>query len=206
MAGGLALKDLDRSKSCLTVIDMQNDFLEAGATCEITGGRTIIPAVAKLLEAARAAKIPVLHLITIWRKDGVDLPKFRTANGPVYCIEGTRGAEVTAELAPRGDDYVVGKKRYSGFLYSDLELLLRCLEVEHIIVAGVATNYCVRATVHDASFLGWNCWVVREGVTSYTAAEHEASLRDIAAGFGYVVGLEETLALLREWRRAGGRR
>ncbi len=203
MTSGLKLSDLERSKTCLMIIDMQNDFLKEGATCEIRGGRAVIPAVVQLLEAARAAKVPVLHVITVWRKDGVDLPKFRTASGPVYCLEGTAGAEITPELTPKGRDYVVIKKRYSGFFHSDLELLLRSLGVDHIITAGVATNYCVRATVHDASFLGWNCWVVREGVTSYTAAEHEASLKDIAAGFGYVVGLEETLRLLGTWKRAG---
>lgn len=188
----------NRSDTCLMIIDMQNDFLEEGAPCEITLGRQIVANVARLLEAARLVGIPVLHVITVWRKDGVDLPKFRTATGSRWCIEGTHGAQVIRELTPRDNEYMVIKKRYSGFVHTDLDLLLRSLGIKNIIVAGVATNYCVRSTVHDASFLGYDCWVVRECCASYTHEEHEATLRDIATGFGHVVGMKEVLKSLEE--------
>ncbi len=88
------------------------------------------------------------------------------------------------------------KIRYSAFYGTELETLLRSLGVTYVVTVGVATNYCVRSTVHDASFRDLMPIVVRECTTSYTEAEHLQSLSDIATGFGWVRTIDELLAEL----------
>ena len=193
--------DFKPNNTCLLIIDMQKDFLDEGAPVEIGPGRDIIPSLARLLAEARKRRTPVIHLITEFRADGIDVPPFNTGT----CLnerglrEGTEGVKESEGLRPVPGEYTVIKKRYSGFLYTDLELLLSLLRMKNLIMTGVATNYCVRSTVHDACFRGYRSVVTPECTASYTLAEHEASLKDIDTGFGYVVGMEELIKRMAAW-------
>jgi ureidoacrylate peracid hydrolase len=110
--------------------------------------------------------------------------------------EGEPGIDPVDELTPRQGEYVVRKIRYSGFYGTELEALLRALGIVHVVTVGVATNYCVRSTVHDAAFRDFLPIVVSDCTTSYTDEEHLQSLKDIEAGFGWVKTSAELLALL----------
>ena len=119
-----------------------------------------------------------------------------------HCIENTWGAKVIDELAPLPTDLVVTKRRYSAFFNTDLDLTLRDLEIESLIVIGVVTNICVRSTVHDAFFLGYQVIVPEDCVAATGPREQESSLYDIATHFGAVsdspsvaTGLVERIAI-----------
>jgi nicotinamidase-related amidase len=128
----------------------------------------------------------------------LDIPPFTTSEEfkTRGLREGDPGTEIISELKPLPSEYVVIKKRYSGFYLTDLELQLRNLAATFVIVCGVATNFCVRATVQDACYRDFVPVVPRECVTSYTPQEHEQSLQDIEKGFGQVKSLEEIIAAL----------
>ncbi|MBQ1724785.1 MAG: cysteine hydrolase, partial [Muribaculaceae bacterium] len=111
------MKKLD--KPAILVVDMLNDFVTGALACD--RGRAIVPATARLLDAAREAGVPVIfcndcHL------PGID---HELALWGDHAIAGTPGAEVIPELKLSEKDYVVPKRRYSGFFQTSLDILLR---------------------------------------------------------------------------------
>ena len=103
-----------------------------------------------------------------------------------HCWENSWGGAVVDELAPLEGDLVVVKRRYSGFFQTDLDLTLRDLDIETVIVMGVVTNICVRSTVHDAFFLGYKVVVPHDCVAATGQREQDSTLYDIGTHFGWV--------------------
>lgn len=190
--------DMSRENTTLLIIDMQRDFLDEGAPVLIPGGMKVVPALRRLLREFRDMKLPIIHAITIWRKDGIDVPPFTTSETLKVrgLREGEAGTAVIPDLQPLPAEYLVIKKRYSAFYLTDMESLLRSLGVTYLVMGGVATNFCIRATVHDACFRDFMSVVVRECTASYTEEEHQQSLKDIASGFGQVKSMDEVLSVL----------
>jgi nicotinamidase-related amidase len=178
----------------VVVIDMQHDFVDEGAPIECAGGREIVPALARLLDVARANDVPVIYTEERHRADGIDLEL--SNEEPEHCLEGGAGVEIVEGLRPREGDYVVTKRRYSGFFMTDLDLLLRSLRVDTLVLTGVATDVCVRATAQDAHQLNYRVVVPRECVAGTTSAQHDAALRNIDYVFGHVAPLVDVLSLL----------
>jgi nicotinamidase-related amidase len=189
---------ISRDNTALVIVDMQKDFLDDGAPCFIPGGRSVVPATERLANAFRSANLPVIHVITVWKADGVNMSPFTTSEELMKrgLREGEPGIAPVDELTPRPNEYVVHKTRYSGFYQTELEGLLRSLGIVYVVTVGVATNYCVRSTVHDAMFRDFHPVVVSDCTTSYTDEEHEQTLKDIAAGYGWVKTTDEFLSLL----------
>ncbi len=189
---------ISRDNVALVIVDMQKDFLDDGAPCFIPGGRSVVPATERLLAAFRDAGLPVVHVITVWKADGVNMSRFTTSEELMErgLREGEAGIAPVDELTPRPNEYVVHKTRYSGFFQTELESLLRSLGITYVVTVGVATNYCVRSTVHDAAFRDFLPVVVTDCTTSYTEEEHRQTLKDIEAGFGWVKSTDELLSLL----------
>jgi nicotinamidase-related amidase len=189
---------ISRGNVALVIIDMQKDFLDDGAACFVPGGRSVVPALSALLADFRAANLPVIHVITVWQKDGVNMSRFTTSEELMTrgLREGEPGTDPIDELTPLPNEYVVHKIRYSGFYGTELETLLRSLAVVYVVTVGVCTNYCVRSTVHDASFRDFLPVVASDCATSYTGEEHLQTLKDIENGFGWVKTSDEILSLL----------
>ncbi|WP_255644628.1 cysteine hydrolase family protein [Mesopusillimonas faecipullorum] len=111
-------------------------------------------------------------------------------------MEGEWGSEVVAEIEREAQDFTVVKRRFSGFFNTDLDLTLRDLRVDTVIVMGVVTNICVRSTVHDAFFLGYRVIVPQDCVAATGPREQASSLYDIATHFGVVSTSESVIAAL----------
>jgi nicotinamidase-related amidase len=190
---------ISKDNTVFVIVDMQKDFLDDGAPCFVPGGRSVVPATAQILAWFRAEHLPIIHVITVWQKDGVDMSRFTTSEELMKrgLREGEPGIEPVDELTPLENEYVVHKKRYSGFYGTELETLLRSLDAVHVVMAGVCTNYCVRSTVHDAAFRDFLPVVLSDCATSYTPEEHNQSLKDIEAGFGWVKTSDELISLLQ---------
>jgi nicotinamidase-related amidase len=189
---------ISRDNTALVIVDMQKDFLDDGAPCFIPGGRSVVPAAERLLTTFRTAELPIIHVITVWKADGINMSRFTTSEELMKrgLREGEPGIDPVDELTPRSNEYVVRKTRYSGFYQTELESLLRSLGITYVVTVGVATNYCVRSTVHDAAFRDFLPVVVSDCTTSYTAEEHQQTLKDIETGFGWVKTTDELLSLL----------
>lgn len=153
----------------IIVVDMLNDFIYGKLKCE--RAHRIIPNVKKLLEKAREKKVPIIysndaHLpidkeLGVWGQHG---------------MKGTEGAEVIADIKPQKVDYVRDKRAYSGFFATDLDMLLRDLDVDTVIITGLHTHICVRHTSADAFFRGYKIIIPEDGVDSFTQEDHERGL------------------------------
>ena len=175
------------------VIDMQHDFLDDDAPILCPGGKAIISNLINLLEFAREAGIPIIYTQESHRASKVDFGRELDYGETLHCLEGSRGVEIIPQLRPRIDDHIVVKRRYSGFLGTDLDLLLKGLGVSTVVITGVATDVCVRATAQDAMQLDYSVLVPRECVAGTTSVRHDAALENISYVFGKVVPLSDVL-------------
>ena len=157
---------------------MLNDFVTGALGCD--RARAIVPATAKLLEAARSKGVPVIycndahlpgidHELQIWGD---------------HAIAGTPGAEVIPELAPQKQDFVVPKRRYSGFFQTDLDILLKELGVKTVVMTGLHAHMCVRHTSADAYCLGYDVVVAKEAVNSFTEEDYQGGLAYLKTCYG----------------------
>jgi nicotinamidase-related amidase len=115
-----------------------------------------------------------------------------------HAIKGTEGAEVIEDLEPQAEDYIVPKRRYSCFFGTDLDLLLRELGVDEVVLAGLHANLCVRHTAADAYFLGYKITVLRDCVEALSQEDYDSGLEYIEKYYGARI---VTSAELREEMR-----
>ncbi len=162
--------------TALVVVDLQNDFADPAGSLAVHGAPNIIPIVNAEIGSARAAAALVV-LTQDWHPPST--PHFQRDGGiwPVHCVAETWGAKLhpdvdaaAAETAPRVRKGTAGEDGYSGFTMRDpvtgetkpteLESLLRDAGVERVVVCGLATDYCVKATALDAARLGFETAVL----------------------------------------------
>ena len=168
------------ARTALVVVDLQNDFADPAGSLSVAGGDAIVPTVnAHVREAIEEGALVIAT--QDWHPEST--PHFAKDGGvwPVHCVGGTWGAELhpAFELpadAPRVRKGTNGEDGYSGFTMSDsatgeeipteLEGLLREQGIERVVVCGLATDHCVKATALDASRLGFETFVLAEAVAA----------------------------------------
>lgn len=174
-------------KWALLVIDMLRDFVsEGGALYCGPPALALVDPVRQEIEAAREAGAAVIYICDRHRPDDAEFAMF-----PPHCVAGTPGAEVIPALAPRPGDWVIPKRRFSGFFATDLDLTLRELGVTRVRLVGVCTNICVLYTAADARMRGYAVEVPRAKVASFDAAAHEWALGEMERVLGVRVLGEE---------------
>ena len=187
------------SHPALLVIDPQVDFLglvEAGSpqTC---GAQDALAGMELLVAAARAAGAPVVVTQELHRPSAVDFGRELDGDEPVHCVEGTPGAELLEALRPGPGEHLLRKRRYSAFFATDLDLLLRGLNVDTVVVCGLLSDVCVQYTCVDAHQLDLHVRVVPEACAGSSA---DASLAAFAAveylQRGAILTPEDAAALL----------
>ena len=165
-------------KPAILVVDMLNDFVTGALTCD--RGKAIVPATAELLDAARAAGVPVIFCNDAHIK-GIDRELKLLG---YHAIAGTPGAQVIPELKVSDKDYVVPKRRYSGFFQTDLDILLTELGVKTVVMTGLHTHMCVRHTSADAYCLGYDVVVAKEATNSFTEEDYLNGLAYLKTCYG----------------------
>lgn len=180
--------------TAVLVVDMLNDFCTAGGAMVLSGGDVLYAPQNALMDAARQAGMPVAFINDAHRP-GLRQDREFDKRTP-HCIEGTWGAEVVSELTQGPDDLHITKRRFSGFFNTDLDLTLKDMQIDTLIVAGVVTNVCVRSTVHDAFFLGYKVIVPEDCVAATGPREQISSLYDISNNYGIVSGSAEIINAL----------
>lgn len=158
-------------RTALVVVDVQNDFADPAGSLAVPGGLDVVAAVNEEIAAASAAGAMVVYTQD-WHPPRT--PHFDTDGGPwpVHCVRDTWGAAFHPDLVVAGDPVrkgTGGEDGYSGFTMRDhatgadvstgLDELLRSRGVERVAVAGLALDYCVRATALDAVERGYDCIV-----------------------------------------------
>lgn len=199
---GMGLRIPPGQRPAVLIIDMQNDFCDVDAPTTLwpSIGQTFEP-IHQLCTTARQRNIPVIYTQGLVAADGssAGLWRFKQryhAEGRIQ-IEGSRGAEIVRELAPKPSDRVIRKWRPSAFFRTDLEVFLGALGIDTLLCCGTSVSGCVRATVTDAFMRDIRCMVVRDCVADRTPAVMEANLFDLSQKYADVVSLSEALAYLR---------
>ena len=154
----------------------------------------VLPALAKLLAQARSARRLVVHAVERHRP-GFDDYEWRKL--PPHHFADDPDAGFVTGFGPSDEfEIICPKRRYSAFFATDLALFLREQKIERVIVAGVKTNVCIRATVQDAFAYGFAVVVPKEATNSNRPHLAAASLEDIDRYFGEVAPLERALEML----------
>jgi len=198
-AGGFALALQPGRRPALLVIDFVQAYLVAGSPL-YAGAEPARAAAQTLLEAARRARIPVTHTNVQYQAGGRDGGVFFRKVPALKCFEaGARPdlAAFAAGLEPIAGETVVTKQYASAFFGTSLASTLTALGVDTLLIAGVSTSGCVRASAVDACQHGFIPLVVREAVGDRHPAPHEANLFDLQAKYAEVVGLELALEYLK---------
>lgn len=164
-------------KTALLIIDMQKDVLKKLAKGEMH----VVPKTQEALKKSREKGLPVLFLVRVHRKSGVDVELFRSPlfQETPFLVEGTEGADIIDELKPLPTEYIVAKRRFSGFFQSDLLLILMRLRVTSLVICGVQTPNCIRCTVTDAVAYDYHVTVLEDATAAQTQAIHQANLQDM---------------------------
>lgn len=178
-------------KPAILIVDMLNDFCKEGGSMVLKEGAEIYDSIAALIAAGREHGCPIIYVNDCHRPGKYDREFDKRTP---HCIDGTWGAEVISELAPLEEDYCIKKRRFSGFFQTDLDLVLRELDVRTVVVTGVVTNICVRSTCHDAFFLGYNVVVPEDCVRATGPREQESTLWDIKTQYGAVTTSNQVIA------------
>ena len=169
-----------RPGSALVIVDLQNDFADPAGGLSVAGGDAIVPTVNSEIAMARNNGAVVVATQD-WHPEST--PHFAKDGGiwPVHCVADTWGAALHQGLAlpddaPRVRKGASGEDGYSGFTMRDpttgetipteLESILRAADVERVVVVGLATDYCVKATAIDAARLGYEVEVVSDGIAA----------------------------------------
>jgi maleamate amidohydrolase len=159
---------------------------------------------AQLLAAARAAKIPVLHTNVVYQPGGRDGGVFFRKVPALRCFEAGAHPELAAfadGLEPREGETVISKQYASAFFGTSLSSTLTALGVDTLLMAGLSTSGCVRATAVDACQHGFIPLVVREAVGDRAPGPHEANLFDLQAKYAEVITLADASAYLAKLGR-----
>jgi nicotinamidase-related amidase len=166
---------LDPATTALIVVDMQNDFVSEGGSLVVPDAAATIPAIAQLLERARAAALPV-----VFSQDthGDGDPEF--AIWPAHARKGTWGWEIVEALAPRREETVLRKPRYDAFYGTPLDHLLRLWGVRTVVVCGTVANICVHYTAASAALRWYDVVIPRDAVSALDPFDLAASLRQTA--------------------------
>lgn len=197
-AGGFGLALQPGRRPALLVVDFVRAYLVEGSPL-YAAAEPARAAAQTLLEAARRARIPVLHTNVQYQPGGRDGGVFFRKVPALRCFEAGRHrdlADFAAGLEPADGETVITKQYASAFFGTTLAPTLTALGVDTLLIAGVSTSGCVRASAVDACQHGFIPLVVREAVGDRHAAPHEASLFDLQAKYAEVVGLEQALRYL----------
>lgn len=182
---------INPNETALVVIDMLNDFTSADGCAFCPGNEAILSRVGDLVELCRQKNVRIIYIQHCYRagKPDRNLNSMRPC-----CVENTGGEQIDARLVVLPEDYIIRKRRYSAFFGTDFDLVLRENNVKRIILCGVKTNCCVRATATDAHNLDYDVTVVSDCVSTEDETVNRVHLEDIGRYLGEVVTLDELRA------------
>jgi maleamate amidohydrolase len=181
-------------KTALIVVDAINDFFHPDGSNYHPEYDPILEKVKEILDLARQHKIMIVH--TMESHIPGEHPDFEWRKLPQHNIAGTFAAQLAPGVEILPGEYAVLKRRYSAFFATDLDLILREADVKRLLIVGVKTHVCVRATVQDAFGYGYDANVVKDAVGSNHAHLHAASLEDIERYMGNSLTIEEAARMI----------
>ena len=195
----------DPQWAALLVVDVQNDFVSPKGSAakrgdDVSAAVAMVPKLIRLIEEARRVSLPVVYVKTT-HSEWTDTPSwiYRKSQEKALntCREGTWGAELYEGISPSPEERIVIKHRYSAFINTDLNTVLKAKGIESVLVTGVATNVCVETTARDAYMYDYYVTMVEDCSAAYDHRMHEATLENMRHHFGLVASSDE---IMQTWQ------
>lgn len=184
-------------KPALILIDLVRAYFDRDcdlwADCD-----SALESAIRLRDAARAAGVPVIYTNVVYHPKGLDGGRFFQKALPLrHFLRGSKWGDWAPGLVPSEDELVISKQYASVFFGTSLSSTLTTWGVDTVILTGVSTSGCVRASCVDANSHGFIPIIPREAVGDRHPAPHEANLFDMNAKYGDVVSEAETITYLK---------
>jgi len=190
-------------RPALIVVDLQVEGYDTGGPIPIMAGYAeVVANCTRLIAAARARRIAVMFVQEVHTRTHVDFGRELDGDERSHDIEDDPATALVPEAQPQDDEYLVRKRRYSSFFGTDLEILLKGLRAETLILCGGLTNVCVQYTFVDAHQLDYHVRVAKDAVIGSSARAHQAALE--AMEYFQTGALRTTGGLVAAFRRYAG--
>ncbi|MBN9036347.1 MAG: cysteine hydrolase [Rhizobiales bacterium] len=199
---------IEARRTALVVIDMQKTFCEPGAPAEVASSRTIIGTINRLAAALREAGGKVVWCThanvgvddtSDWRNFFDHFVSDELRSRTIESLSpGGSGQDIWHELKTHPEDIKLFKNRYSALIpgSSQLERILRSLNIDTLLIAGTKTNICCESTARDAMMLDFKVVMVSDATAALSPEEHRAALENVIQQFGDVMSTDEVIRLL----------
>ncbi|MEX0271851.1 cysteine hydrolase family protein [Leptolyngbyaceae cyanobacterium UHCC 1019] len=171
---------LDVQRTAVVCIDFQAGVFTGECALAYVGAAEVLPKAKQVLAAARGAKIPIIHVQEVHRPEMVDFGRELDGAEPVHCLETWESTQLHPELTAIAGEYTICKRRYSSFFGTDLEILLRGLKVDTLVLMGSMTNVCVHYTAVDAHQRDYHFYVIEDCCIGSDWEAHWAALTAMA--------------------------
>jgi ureidoacrylate peracid hydrolase len=211
---------LDIDKTALIVVDMQNSFCKKGGMMDFFGKldevmtKRVIAIDKKVIDACRQIRIKIIYLRMTYGRDlldarGPESPNYWKQGGLVamrknpelkgkFLTSGTWDWEIIDELKPQPEDTIVNKSRYSGFVNTELDAVLKKFNIKYTAFIGLFTNVCVESTLRDAFFHEYFAVLVSDGCGN-TGPDYiqDATIWNVTSVFGWVTRADDLIQALK---------
>ncbi|RWQ36026.1 MAG: cysteine hydrolase [Mesorhizobium sp.] len=194
--------------TALIVIDLQEDFLSTSGYFAKQGYdpsplRAILPAVNRLIAAARAAGLKIIHTRQGYRADMADMTPYEKWRRKRAGLEGTDillrsspGFQIVPEIDVAPEDIIVDKTCNGAFTYTDFEHVLRAQGITHLLFSGCTTDVCVHTTLREACDRNFQCLTITDACASGDRYAHEAALHMVTVENGIFGALTDSSAVI----------
>lgn len=181
-------------KTALIVVDFQNDFCHnqgvfGKKNFNLSHVEKAVNNLLPFLDRCRQFNLPIIFVRTIhsnWTDSESWIGRLEgAAREMLICRPNTWGAEFY-RIEPQTGDFIVTKHRFSGFVGTDLALVLRSKRIETLLITGVATNVCVETTVRDGFNLDYRIILVEDCCGAFSPEEHASTVTNVTKYFGIV--------------------
>ncbi len=208
---------IDLGRMAVLVVDMQNAFVSKGGMFDLWGFDIsrfppVTKTIKKVISAARAEKIKVVHIAHRLSHDlrevgpmsrfayNADLRGCRDDSGlrDSGLLQGTWGAEIIDELKPQPGEMVIEKRRFSAFVGTELDMMLKTFDIRYLIFTGVTTNICVESTLRDASHLEYLPILISDATGAQASSQYEAAIANVKQIFGWVATSDNIIKAMKQ--------
>jgi nicotinamidase-related amidase len=170
-------------RTALIAVDFQYECLSADAIWPIENAAAVIDNARVTIEASRAAGIPIIYTKHVLDPRGHNAFRYEPKDSqgkPRHSVPDDAMSAFCTELAPAADDIIVEKQRWSGFYCTQMDLVLRKLDVDHLIMMGVWTESCFETTVWDALWRDYRITIIKDACGTATKLMHMTGILDMA--------------------------
>ena len=192
------------TRTAILVVDVQNDYCHPNGALaksgeDVSGAEKMLPNLEYLISSARRFGCMIIFFQTI-HDDSTDSEVWKIRSyGKManVCRADSWGMEFYG-ISPEPDEVIVNKHKYSAFINTKLDSVLRAHKIETLIIAGVSTNVCVESTARDGFMLDYRIILLNDACASYSSQAHEMTLRNISKYFGTIADVQDIVEVWSE--------